>query len=174
VSKGTTVYWDNPLLPGPVTNVNIKETNGTVNISFKPPVDHDYSFTEITLPSGKNVIVHKGTNSYSYKGSLVVGLSYNFVFRTSDPVQSGKGTHYSKAMPVTIKPKATTVNKYSYTMSSAMIKSLADGKGTNIKSLSKGAKIYVMSTGYGVKHDYVYVKYAGKYVGYLPKASVKF
>ncbi|MFF3025432.1 hypothetical protein ACFVRR_22780 [Gottfriedia sp. NPDC057948] len=174
VSKGTTVYWDNPNPPGPVTNVKITESNGTVNISFKPPVDHDYSFTEITLPSGKNVIVHKGTNSYSYKGSLVVGQSYNFVFRTSDPVQSGKGTHYSKAMPVTIKPKATTVNKYSYTMSSAMIKSLAEGKGTNIKSLSKGAKIYVISTGYGVKHNYVYVKYAGKYVGYLPKASVKF
>ncbi|MEH7454594.1 hypothetical protein, partial [Gottfriedia acidiceleris] len=174
ISKGTTLIWDNPLPPGPVTNVKVKETNGIVTVSFTPPVDHDYRFTKITLPNKKEIYLDKGTNTYSYKGNLVVGQSYNFAFSTSDVDKFAIVTHYSPDIPITITPKSTVVNKYYYLKSAATLRSLSDGKGKVVKSIPKGTKIYVISSGYGLKHDYVYVKYLNKYTGYIPKTAVKF
>ncbi|PFH88955.1 hypothetical protein [Bacillus sp. AFS088145] len=174
ISKGTTLIWDNPLPPGPVTNVKVKETNGIVTVSFTPPVDHDYSFTKITLPNNKEIYLNKGTNTYSYKGNLVVGQSYNFFFSTSDVDKFAIASHYSPDIPITITPKSTVVKKYYYLKSAATLRSLSDGKGKVVKSIPKGTKIYVISSGYGLKHDYVYVKYLNKYNGYIPKTTVKF
>ncbi len=169
ISDGKVYIWDHPKRPpGEVSNIKIVESKGMINISFTPPKDNDYFYTQITLPGGKVVQVKKGSSKYSYKGTFVVGQTYDFLLQSSD------GWNNAKGIKQTIKPKATIINKYHNTKTSTKLKSLTDGKGKFIKSISKGKKVYVYSTGYGTNHDYVFVKYDGKYKGYIPKSAVKF
>lgn len=168
VSKGNVAWVDHPKRPpGNVSNESVKEKNGVITVSYKPPTDLDYKKTIISLPGGKTVEVVKGENSYSYKGKMLVGQINEFKLRTYDQDKNA-----SPDKIILLVPKTKAVNIMATTKILTSIRSLPDGKGKALLGVKRNKKIKILSRDYGVKHNYLYVQ-DGSTKGYIPKTSVK-
>ncbi|WP_088044682.1 hypothetical protein [Bacillus sp. EAC] len=168
VSKGNIVWVDHPRRPpGNLSNESVKEKNGVITVSFNPPTDLDYIKTIISLPGGKTVEVVKGKNSYSYKGKMLVGQINEFKLRAYDQDKNA-----STEKIILIVPRTKAVNKMASIKILSSIRSLPDGKGKPVLSVTRNKKIKILSSDYGVKHNYLYVQ-IGSIKGYIPKTSVK-